>query len=86
MVGLPTWADHLFSFAMKTQSMYAALGCLLLGACSQQPENQIVGTTDVVPDGAYVVLSTAKGVRLDSAQVKNQAFTFQNFPMACRHH
>ena len=67
---------------MNKYYLNAALGCcLMLGACSQAPKNQIAGTTDLIPDGAYVVLCTTTGVKLDSAQVKNQTFSFQNFPV-----
>ena len=65
---------------MKNLFFSAALGCLMLSSCGQQPVNQINGTTEAVPEGAYVYLTSLKGAKLDSAQVQNKTFTFKNRP------
>ena len=65
---------------MKNLFFSAALGCLMLSSCGQQPVNQITGTTEDVPEGAYVYLTNPRGEKLDSAQVQNKTFKFNKLP------
>ena len=64
---------------MKKLLFMMAASTMMLTACNNEPSFKINGTSEGIADGAYVYLMKVEGrnyVKVDSAIVKNNTFTF----------